>query len=390
MSTIDWTNNHIQQEIRDTSLAVWELNNNVYASGLIPSKSSQRSTGTYWEYEKAYFMSTQVAERQPGSVPPVAKYAANTATFSIPQKNLGVAVTNEEIVEASDTLEPMNDAARFLGNNFIVDYELDFANTFIADDVWDHQAQGVLEASTGLTDYINGDSTAAIGASGSAKFYAFDQASSDPINIMKQCIRTIQLQTGLRVNRLLVPRIVFDALENNEAVQNWAALTIGINGGDSQTKAIIAQNLSFPMENIHVVEMSYQEVSSIAYANRDTQNYNFGQTSTPTFGDMKWVLETACLFMYSEGAFSKYSRTAAACMKWDGLTQSMAGSDPSLATGNLGGGIDSPNLLIRGRYAKENFTSYIEGYFAYDNNVIAPQLGYYLKDCIDPTVTATL
>jgi hypothetical protein len=129
--------------------------------------------------------------------------------------------------------------------------------------------------------------------------------------------------------------------------------------------------------------MVYQDVTSIAYANRDTQNYNFGQTSTPTFGDMEWVLDKSILFMVSsDGGFSKYSRTAAACMKWDGLTQTFAGSDPSLATGNMGGGVDSPNLFIRSRDEKANFTSYIDGYFAYDNNVITPNLGFYLKNCI--------
>ena len=71
---INWTNNHIQQEIRDTSVAAWELNANLYAGDIIPKKSSKRSTGTYWEYDKAYFMSTQVATRQPGTVAPIAKY----------------------------------------------------------------------------------------------------------------------------------------------------------------------------------------------------------------------------------------------------------------------------------------------------------------------------
>ena len=386
MAEINWTNNHIQQEIRDTSVAAWELNSNLYASGIIPSKSSKRSTGLYWEYDKAYFMSTQVATRQPGTVAPVAKYAASTATYNIPQKHLSVAVTNEEIVEASDALEPMNDASSFLGNNFVVDYEIDFANSFLADDVWEFQATGQAGATT-LP--IDGDVTLPIGATGAGVFRQFDQGAageSDPILILKQAIRTMQKQTGLRPNKLLIPRLVFDALEDNEQVKQWASLTIGITGGDDQTKAILQKNMGSGVGgtpiDIQIVEMSYQNITSIAYANRDVQNMNFGQTSTPTFGDMEWVLEKSCLLMHSGGSFNKFSRTAAACMKWDGLTDTMAGSDPALARGSVGGGIDSTNLLIRARYVKENFTSYVDGYFAYDNNVISPQLGFYLKSCI--------
>ncbi|NRA42490.1 MAG: hypothetical protein HRU21_09335 [Pseudomonadales bacterium] len=388
MAEINWTNNHIQQEIRDTSVAAWELNANLYASGIIPQKSSKRSTGTYWEYDKAYFMSTQVATRQPGTVAPIAKYAASIATYSITQKHLSVAVTNEEIVEASDTLEPMNDASNFLGNNFVVDYEIDFANTFLADDVWEFQAAGATGAST---NPIDGDVTLPIGTSGAGSFRFWNEGAageSDPILILKQAVRTMQKQTGMRPNKLLIPRLVFDQLEENEQVKQWASLTIGVNGGDDQTKAILQKNIGSGVGgapiDIQVVEMSYQNITSIAYANRDTQNFNFGQTSTPTFGDMEWVLETSCLLMYSGPSFSKYSRTAAACMKWDGLTDTMAGSDPSLARGSVGGGIDSTNLLIRARYVKENFTSYVDGFFAYDNNVVSPQLGFYLKNCINP------
>lgn len=380
MAEINWENNSIQQEIRDTSIAAWELNANLYAGGIIPSKSSLRSTGTYWEYDKAYFMSTQVATRTPGTVPPVAKYAASTATFSIPQKHLAIAVTNEEIVEASDTLEPMRDASMFLGNNFVVDYELDFANTFVNDDVWDLQAEGQAGVTT---DPIDGNTQLPIGATGAATFQQFDNlGTSDPINIFRQCLRQVQLTTGVKMNKLIIPRIVFDSLQDNDFVTQWAANTLSINGGDDQTKDIIARQLGFPVAGIQIVEMSHQNITSIAYQNRDTQNFNFGQTSTPTFGNMEWVLEKSCLFMYNSGAFSKYSRTAAACMKWDGLTNTMAGADPTLARGNMGGGVDSPNLLIRSRYSKENFTSYVEGFFAYDNNVIAPQLGFYLKNCI--------
>ncbi len=381
---IDWTNNHIQQEIRDTSIQAWELKNNVYAAGLIPSKSSERSTGTYWVYDKKYFMSTQVAKREPGTVPPTAKYAVDTATFNIDSNHLSVPVTNEEIVEASDSLAPLSDAAQFLANNFIVDYELDFANTFVSDDVWGFQAQGKVGATgTGGNAYIKGDSTAKIGADNAAQFEQFDQASaSDPINIFKTAIRTIQLEHGLRPNKLLIPRLVFDALMDNDNITTWAANTIGINGSEEQTKVIISQNAGIPLEGIHIVEMTYQDITSISYAARNTQQYNFGYKGTPTFGDMKWMLEKSCLLMYSEGSFNKYSRVAAACMKWDGLIKSLSSSDGRFATGNMGGGVDSPNLLIRGRYVEDNFTHYIDGYFAYDNNVITSTLGFYLKDCI--------
>ena len=376
---IDWTSNSIQKEIRNTNIMAWELKNNTYAAGLIPQKDVLTSTGTYWEYDKAYFMSSQVQDRSPGQVTPVARYAASKATYQVGQKHLGIAVTNEEVVESSDSLEPMNDASLFLGNNFIVDYELDFANSFISDGVWEHQAQGVASAPA---NPLTGNSTLALGASGAATFHQFDQAESDPIKILEQVIRTIQLTCGLRLNKFLIPRIVFDVIKNNPNIRNYAALSMGVNGGNSQTKAILAQNLDIDISAIHVVEMSYQEITSIATANRDTQNHAFGQDLTPTFGTMKWVLENAILCMFSEDSFSKHSKTAAVCMKWVGLTNAMHGRDPALSRGNLGSGIDSANLMIRGRQDEITFTSYIEGYFSYDNNVVAPQLGFYLKDCI--------
>lgn len=383
MPIIDHTNNNIQQELRDTSLAVWDLKPNTYAKGIIPSKSSQLSSGTYWEYEKEYFMSTQVAARAAGSVPPVAKYGAKTANYSISSKHLGVAITNEEIVEASDILSPIMDASTFLGNNFLVDYELDFANSFLVDNAWEFQSVGQAGATT---DYLEGNVTANIGAAGASVFQQFDQATSDPLNILLQAVRSIQLTTGIRPNKLLIPRPVMDALRDNDNVNQWAANTLSINGGESQVKSILAQHLEIPEAGIQIVEMVFQDIASIALANRDTQNHNFGQTSTPTFATdgtlgtgMKWMIEKSVLLMYNEPAFSKYAKTAAACFKWDGLTDSLLGSDPALASE---GGIDTPNLMFRSRYDSNNFTHYVEGYFAYENKIVSPNLGFFLKDAI--------
>lgn len=376
MAEIDHTNNFIQQELRDTSLASWELESNVYAAGLIPSKSSKHSYGIYWKYDKRYFLSTQVQTRTPGTVTPIAKYEATTATYSIPQKHLGVAVTNEEIVEASDILDPLRDAAMFLGNNFVVDYELDFANAFVADDVWSFQAQGQAGATTA---FIDGDSTVAIGGGGAAVFQHFNQAASDPLNILLVAIRTIQLDTGIRPNRLLIPRLVLDALRDNPNVIQWTGALDGIQGGDEITKAILAQHLGIAMDMIHVVEMPFQGIASIATAARDTQNHNFGEKLTPTFDTMKWVLEKSVLLMYSAPSFNKYSKTSSVCLKWDGLMREMGMSDSKL---RMAGGMDTPNLMIRSRYDEVNFTHYVEGYFAYKNEIVAPNLGFYLKDCI--------
>lgn len=391
MPVIDHTNNNILQELRDTSLSAWELKANTYASGIVPSKSSKLSTGLYWRYDKQYFMSTQVAARQAGSVPPVAKYAADTATFQIPSKHLSVAVTTDEIVEASDTLAPLNDAALFLGNNFVVDYELDFANNFLVDDVWGFQAEGVgTIVSTPVAGSnqvaIVGDVTEVIGGTNPAQFLQFDDPSSDPINIFLEAIRTIQLDTGLRPNKLMIPRQVMDKIRDNDQVNQYAANTLGINGGESQVKTILSQHLEISTENIVVVEMVYQKIDSINLTDRDVQNHNFGQSSVPTFATdgllgngMNWMVEKACLLMYNEMSFSKYARTAAACFKWDGLTNALAGENPAL---NMAGGIDTPNLMIRSRYDEINFTHYIDGYFAYDNEIVTPNLGFYFKNAI--------
>lgn len=374
MAFIDHTNNNIQQELRDVSIGAWGLQENVYANGLIPSKSSKLSHGTYWKYDPRYFMSTQVQSRAVGSMPPVAKYEATTATYTIGQKHLSVAVTNEEIVEASDSLAPLRDAALFLNNNFIVDYQLDFADSFVTDNVWQKQAEGKAAVHAG----IEGDPLLAIGAVGAGEFEQFNRATSDPLKVLLQAIRSIHLDTGLRPNKLLIPRLVFDALRDNPNVVVWASNTIGLNGGDEQTKSILSMQLGIPVANIKVVEFVYQDITSVATANRDVQNFNFGEALTPTFGSMKWAIDKACLLMHTTDSFSKYSKTSAVCMKWDGLMAMQSGSDPALGSSP----IDSGNLFIRSRFEKNNFTHYVDGYFAYANYIVSPNLGYYLKNCI--------
>jgi hypothetical protein len=385
-TTIDHTNNNIREVVRGTALGVFDLMNNTYSSGLIPTHSSRRSTGEYWRYDKRYFLSTQVAKRTPGTVNPTAKYAAGTQLYKIDQFGLRVPITDEEIAEAQDPLQPLADATKFLTHNFIVDYELDWNNTFMDDDAWALQAQGTTSYANGDESPIGGNVTQSVGSnlkndgSGSGVFLAFDQAASDPIRIFLSAMRAMQLRTGLRPNRLVIPRLVLDALRDNDAIKEWADAITSVHGGDEETLQILSVNLGLPTSAMHVVEMVYQDITDITYTDRDSQNYNFGQAGEPTFGDMEWVMEKSCLMYYNGDWMGKFTKTAAVCHKWDGLMSTISG-ESGFSPANTG--VDTGNLMMRSYYHKENLTHYVDGLFAYDNDIVAPELGFFFKDCIE-------
>lgn len=385
MATIDHTNNNIREVVRGTALGVFDLMNNVYSSGMVPTHSSSKSTGEYWRYDKRYFMSTQVAKRTPGTVNPTAKYEAGTQLYKIDQFGLRVPVTDEEIAEASDPLQPLADASKFLTHNFIVDYELDFNNTYMADDAWALQAQGT--TSYAGNDPLGGNVTLPVGdnlkndGSGSGVFLAFDQSGSEPLRIILSAMRAIQLRTGLRPNKLVIPRLVLDALRDNDSVQVWADAITSVHGGDEETIQILAINLGIAASDIHVVEMVYQDITDITYTDRDSQNFNFGKNGAPTFAaDMQWVMEKSCLLYYTSNFMGKFSKTAAVCHKWDGLMSTISG-ESGFSPANTGA--DTGNLMMRSYYHKENLTHYVDGLFAYDNDIVAPELGFFMKSCIE-------
>ena len=376
-NTIDHTNNNIREVIRGTALGIFDLMNNVYSSGMVPTHSSTKSTGEYWRYDKRYFMSTQVVKRSPGTVNPTAKYAAGTQLYKIDQFGLRVPVTDEEIAEAQDPLQPLADASKFLTHNFVVDYELDFNNTFLADDAWALQAVGQAGATT---DPIDGNVTLPVSDASGGRFQRFDVvASSEPIRILLSSMRAMQLRTGLRPNKLIIPRLVLDALRDNDSILQWADAITSVHGGDEETVQILSVNLGLPSGAIHVVEMVYQDITDITYSTRDSQNYNFGEAGDLTFGDMEWVMEKSCLLYYTNSFMGKFSKTAAVCHKWDGLMSTISGQS-GFSPANTG--VDTGNLMMRSYYHKENLTHYVDGLFAYDNDIVAPELGFLLKNCI--------
>ncbi len=376
-NTIDHTNNNIREVIRGTALGIFDLMNNVYSSGMVPTHSSPKSTGEYWRYDKRYFMSTQVVKRSPGTVNPTAKYAAGTQLYKIDQFGLRVPVTDEEIAEAQDPLQPLADASKFLTHNFVVDYELDFNNTFLADDAWALQAVGQAGATT---DPIDGNVTLPVSDASGGRFQRFDVvASSEPIRILLSSMRAMQLRTGLRPNKLIIPRLVLDALRDNDSILQWADAITSVHGGDEETVQILSVNLGLPSGAIHVVEMVYQDITDITYSTRDSQNYNFGEAGDLTFGDMEWVMEKSCLLYYTNSFMGKFSKTAAVCHKWDGLMSTISGQS-GFSPANTG--VDTGNLMMRSYYHKENLTHYVDGLFAYDNDIVAPELGFLLKNCI--------
>ena len=145
--------------------------------------------------------------------------------------------------------------------------------------------------------------------------------------------------------------------------------------------------------------MVYQKITAINLANRDVQNANFGQTSNPdeasgasvTFeDDLRYSDPNNVVLLYKGQEMGPYTKTSIFCWKWDGFinqikAQGFGGEGQTGATPS-GEGLDVGNLMIRAYKNEESLTNYIDGNLAYELSLVSAELGFYLKDCVEPGV----
>lgn len=403
--TLNFENNNTQQTLRDVALAVWKLTPGTYNTDLTIQRPSQKNSGTYWRYDKRHFLSTQVAFRNPGEINNTAKYFADTAAYSIDQSGLRIPIFPEEHANTDDVLDPQRDATKFLMNNFIVDYEIRFMDAFVVtDDVWALQAQGQTAELSPLNIVIDGDPTLNIGDSGAGAFRYFDiqpltvdaqDVGAEPLEVFKKAMNYTHKRTGVRPNRMIIPRQVLDAVGQNDNVRSWASQIQMINGSRSQTVAIIATHIDIEPENIHISDMVYQHINQINLANRDVQNAQFGKSSIVDEGGsvdfedgLRFSNPNNVVLLYKGEMMGPYSKTSIMCWKWTGFINEIASRFGSGAVGALpsGEGNDVGNLMIRAYKNEENLTEFIDGNLAYDLALVAPELGFYLKECVTPSL----
>lgn len=159
------------------------------ASRVFPSVSVEKDSGTFYKFDKKYFLSDEMEERVPGTKFPRGRFGVSTDTFTTLQYALSSPIADEVRANSQVPMDLEQAAVRWLSQKNMIRKERAFSAAFMAASVWGTD-------NTTATDWD-------------------DFALGDPVTDVQTARRTISVNTGQMPNSIIMGRIVADALENH-------------------------------------------------------------------------------------------------------------------------------------------------------------------------------
>lgn len=160
------------------------------ASQLFPVLDVATPNGTYYTFDKKYWMSDEMQERAWGADHARAKFGVSTSTYETIQWSLEVPVADEERSANQAPMDLEEAAVEYLGQKSLIRKERAFVSDFITTSVWDNTDD---DSTTDWDDFSSGD----------------------PVKDVLAGARTISQATGTMPNVLAAGHIVHNALINH-------------------------------------------------------------------------------------------------------------------------------------------------------------------------------
>jgi hypothetical protein len=159
------------------------------ASRVFPSVATAKDSGTYYIFDKKYWLLDEMAQRSPGQEFARAGFGVSSATFATIQWALDYAIADEIRANNQTPMALEQAGLRLLAQRSLVRKERAFSADFMATSVWGTD-------DTTATDWD-------------------DFSAGDPVANILEAVRTISVNTGQLANTLVGGHIVHNALVNH-------------------------------------------------------------------------------------------------------------------------------------------------------------------------------
>lgn len=310
---------HVDTALTNISVAYMQDATNFIADRVFPDIPVMKQSDKYFTYNKNDWKRDEAKKRAPGAESAGASGRVSTDSYLADVWALHDDVDNQTIANADAAIDPENDAAEFLMEKMLIRREREWATNYFATSVWGTDV-------VGTTDFVKWD----------------DVASSDPVEDLKNGRIKILSTTGFMPNTLVVAYEVHEALKVHPLVKDNFKYT----SAASITEEMLAQ--FFEVDNYLVAKSIYatnQEGATAAYS---------------------FALGKNALLCYSAPSPGLKRPSAGYTFSWSGLT-----------------GLNSQGIATSRFELKRNKVIRIETEMAFDQKVVAADLGYFFSAAVD-------
>lgn len=315
---------HVDAILSNISIAYMQSDDSFIASRVFPNVPVEKASGLFYKYNQNDWLRDEAQKRADTTESAGSGYTLGQDSYSTDVWAFHKDVGDQVLSNTDSVLSPITDATNFVASRLLLRQERDFSEKFFKAGVWSNNLTGTPTGSGG-TEYVHFD----------------DYASSDPIGEIEKAKELVAAKTGFEVNTIVLGKRVFLALKNHPEIIDRIKYT----SSENVTTDLIAR--LFDIDRLFVGKSLFAANKEGAAA--DTQ-YNFSN---------------GILLTHSATAPGLLTPSAGYTFTWNGISD--------------GTGLSVGTRQFR---LEEIAAERIESQVAWDNKVVAPDLGVFLANAV--------
>jgi len=315
---------HVDAILTNASIAYIQSADNFIATKVFPIVPVDKQSNLYFKYTKEDWFRDDARLRADGSEAATSGYGLTTDNYYADVYAVKKAVGDQTMANFDNPLDPMRDAAKFTAQLILNRMENQFVTDWFTTGIWG-------------TDY-----TGVAGTPSTNEFKQWsDLANSDPIQDIEIAKGKILSTTGFEANKLVLGYDAYRVLRNHPDIIDRVKYT----GRDVPDTQYLAQ--LFGVDEVLVAKAVKNTASE-------------GQTGSFSFSFGK-----AAMLVYAPSNPSLLTPSAGYSFQWRGVSE------------GLGLTVGTKQYRL-----EQNAATYIESQIAFDNKLVAADLGAFFATCV--------
>jgi len=324
-------NVHIDAILTNISVAYIQNTANFIADKVFPVVPVDKKSNLYFKYTKDDWFRDEAQRRADGTASAGSGYGLSTDNYSADVFAFHKDIGDQTRANSDNPLNPDMEATQFVTQRLLLRREVQWATDYFASGVWANNVTGSSSYSAGSTTYKWSD------------YVEATSYNSNPITDVELAKATILQNTGYEPNTLVLGYAVFQTLKNHPLLVDRYKYT--------QAGAIVTEDLLAQLFGVDRVLVAKAVVNS-GKEGSNAQSYNF------TVGNN-------ALLCYTAPNPGLMTPSAGYTFMWTGVS----------------GGLGTTVGVSRFRM-EELKADRVEGEIAFDNKVVAADLGYFWSGII--------
>jgi hypothetical protein len=325
-------NVHIDAILTNISVAYLQNTDNFIADKVFPVVPVDKKSNLYFKYTKDDWFRDEAQRRADGTASAGSGYGLTTDVYMADVFAFHKDIGDQTRANSDNPLNPDMEATQFVTQRLLLRREVQWTNDYFQPGVWGNTILGVASGSQGTGSTVKWSDYGATTSNGVTTY------NSNPISDIESAKASVLQTTGYEPNTLVLSYPVFLKLKNHPMLVDRYKYT--------QAGAIVTEDLLAQVFGVDRVLVSKAVVNNGAEGS-NTQNYQF------TTGNN-------ALLAYTAPNPGLMTPSAGYTFMWTGVS----------------GGLGTTVGVSRFRM-EELKADRVEGEIAFDNKVVAADLGYF-------------